>query len=217
MTFRKSLAVLAGGLVAAAFLAGCATTNISVQQALNAETLDRATYAWAGGGFAADAPDGVSRAQLNALRTALTDTLDARGYERVDDPALADLLVAVAVDLDFTEGRGTTDRDDVRNTDDDIGTVRVYEGRQQPTSTATRSQRSRAATMLRSVGEDAGLVGQIDTVFTISILEGVSLDQIWQGTIQKSLSAAELDGFAYEIDANVTELFRDFPVSAGGE
>lgn len=207
----------AASLLAAAMLAACATTNIAVQQAVNADTLDQQTYAWANESFIANPPRGYNRARLNALQNAIAEALDAKGYERVDDAARADLLVNVDVNLDYTQGRGEAYSLDDDEDDDTIGTIRVNEGPQQPTSTATRNQRGRAATMALSAGEDAALVGEVSSLIAIAISDRASSDRLWRGSIDKTINMADIDSFVFEIERDVAELFQDFPTSKAGE
>jgi len=221
MRILRSINIGVAGLLAAGVLAACSTTNISVQQAAGVETLDLQTYAWASESFIANPPEGYSRARLNALRNAITQSLDQKGYDRIDDTALADLMVDVDVLMGYNEGRGETyfsDDDEDGADDDNIeGNIRVYEGRQKPTSTGTRSQRNRAATMARSMGEDAGFAGEVRSLISIAISDRTSSEQLWRGSIDKMISLADIDSFVFEIDRDVAELFADFPSSRASE
>lgn len=217
MRTKNLILTAAASLLATAMLAACATTNISVQQAIRAETLDQRTYAWASERFIENSPQGYNRARLNALQNAITEALEGKGYERSEDLALADLLVNVDVTLGYNQGRGESyllDREDDEN---DVGSIHVYEGRQQPTSTATRNQRSRAATMARSAGEDAGFAGDLSSLIAIAISDRASSEQLWRGSIDKTINLADIDSFVFEIERDVAELFADFPPSKASE
>ncbi len=213
MTTHKRLAWVISVMMAALVVTGCASNpEIRVSKPIKSDTLPHKTFAWAGGSVLMMVPKEFGERRASALSDAIVQSLSEKGYVLTDNPRLADLLVAVDVDGDFDTQVGQS----WAHSNPAIPRVagvpyhrREAARRYDPTHSGPYAEQRQAA--MGHVGTVVSV--EIDGTLVIAIQDRAAGQDIWQGRIKKTMDLADVNKYSNEIDGDIAELFKDFPIS----
>lgn len=216
----NAMKALFGACVLGLAAAGCASTQISVLQPLEVEALSQRTFTWASANADEAPTEGANLARLNAVRSAVEDSLTRKGYVFVDAGEDADLTVSLDVLYDYESQSRTPEEDEDASEGESnvegtlVRVVRTPAVPVQPTG-ARHARAQRGSAMARSAAPVAAAQAEVGGLITIAIDDTRTDETLWLGQINKLMNILDLDGFAIEIESDVEELFEGFPDSSG--